>query len=150
MNLDLDDFDRVASCGEYDYAWTEGVLWRHKTNGVLLWGVTSGCSCYGYEDNIFPEDMIVVDSWQDALALAKDDFTEREVADFAAQLLPLPGNCAPKPGGTASARSRAECLAAADALEGALRLLDDDEERRDPRPPRGPVAHGSQLHPGGA
>ena len=83
----LNDFDQVARCGEYDYSWTEGALWRHKSEPILLWGVTSGCSCNSYEENIEPEDLVLVDSWQDAVDLAKSDFTDREVCDFAEQLM---------------------------------------------------------------
>ena len=98
-SVDFADFAEVARCGEYDYDWTEGVLWRHKTTGVLLWGTTSGCSCNGYEENVMPEDMVMVDSRQDAIDLAKGDgFTDSEITDFAAQLMPLPGDCAPATG----------------------------------------------------
>lgn len=92
----LDDFEEVGGISTGGYDWTDGTLWRHTTNGVLLWGTTSGCSCYGYMELIDPEDMTQVDSWQDALDLAKDDgFSDSEISDLAARLMDLPGNCAP-------------------------------------------------------
>lgn len=90
----LDDFEQVARCGEYDYSWTEGILWRHKTTNLLLWGTTGGCSCNSYEENIEAEDLILVESWQDAVDLARDDgFTDAEIADFVAEVSHLPASC---------------------------------------------------------
>ena len=79
------DFDFVAGVYESEcYDWNEGQLMRHKESGVLFFGRDSGCSCSGFGDHLYVEDLIQVDNWHSAVDVAKDEgFTEGAIVEFA-------------------------------------------------------------------
>jgi hypothetical protein len=55
----------IDRTGTYDYQWSEFAVMR-GSDGWLYVGATSGCSCNYFEENLSPNDVVKVSSWQDA------------------------------------------------------------------------------------
>lgn len=79
-------FEKLEECGEWDYDWTIGYLMR-RDDGALYWGVTSGCSCNDFDENIDESELVSVANWQAAVEEAKATFSDNDVAEFASRLM---------------------------------------------------------------
>lgn len=80
-------YELVASIDEdLGWEWHTGAILR-DAEGKLFWYSDSGCSCNYYGD--YPpvrEDMTEIKNWQEAVELAKEEFPESDVFDFANSL----------------------------------------------------------------
>ncbi|MFC4089378.1 hypothetical protein [Micromonospora sp. GCM10011541] len=84
LKIDGNTYEVIASAGEYDYSWHEAALLR--LDGQLYFAESSGCSCYGFEDNVSASDLEPVRNWQEAVEKAKDCIADEHVATFAERL----------------------------------------------------------------
>jgi len=82
--IDGIEYTLIEEVGEWDYSWHIGALLRDPDGG-LWFTANSGCSCYGFSDDL--EQGEKVSSWHEAVELAKADFPESEVATFAERLM---------------------------------------------------------------
>ncbi|MCG8926672.1 hypothetical protein [Lentzea sp. CC55] len=85
LRIDGEDFEIVAAAGEYDWSWREAALLR-SASGELFYLFESGCSCESLGSYTRREDLTPVQTWQQAVELAKQDLNESHVAEFATQL----------------------------------------------------------------
>lgn len=72
------------------YEWHIGALLR-SPDGGLHWAADRGCSCYYFGEDVTPDDLVPVKSWQEAVELAKVEFEhyDDDVARFAERLMAL-------------------------------------------------------------
>lgn len=78
MKIDGIELTILESTGVYDYEWAEFAVMRGN-DGYLYVGDTSGCSCYGFEDNL--DEITRVSSWQDAATAAQEWAKDRSYSD---------------------------------------------------------------------
>ena len=80
-------FEVVESINEdWGYDWHDGAIYR-DADGQLYWYEDSGCSCsYFGEDLNSVDDLTPIANWQEAVELAKADFPEAQVFEFASRL----------------------------------------------------------------
>jgi len=91
MMIDGKNYGVVAETGQYSYDWHIAALLQDD-EGNLFFAVDSGCSCYGFGDDLTEKDLIPVKHWSEAVELAKAeidgyDLTEDSIAQFAEKLM---------------------------------------------------------------
>ena len=91
MEIEGKKFQVVAETGQYDYEWHIVALLRDE-EGNLFFASDSGCSCYGFGENLTIKGLTPVTHWSQAVTLAQeeiDDYflTDDEVAKFAERLM---------------------------------------------------------------
>ncbi|WP_367135752.1 hypothetical protein [Saccharothrix sp. HUAS TT1] len=85
VRIDGEDFEVVAAAGDYGYDWSEAALLR-SASGELFYDYESGCSCNSFGDYTTRDDLKPVQTWQQAVELAKVDLDPGDAATFAARL----------------------------------------------------------------
>ena len=78
MKIDGIELTILDSTGVYDYSWNEFAVMRGD-DGFLYVGDASGCSCYGFEENL--DEVTKVASWQEACAKAQEWAKEEKYLD---------------------------------------------------------------------
>ena len=91
MKIDGKQYGVVAETGQYDYSWHIVALLQDE-EGNLFYAEDSGCSCYGFGEDLTTDNLTPVKHWSEAVELAKAsidgyDLTEDEVAKFAERLM---------------------------------------------------------------
>lgn len=81
-------FTIIASAGEYGYDWNESALLR-SPEGKLYYFTDSGCSCSSFGDWVKFGDLEPVETWQEAVELAKRDLAAEHAVTFAERLAEL-------------------------------------------------------------
>lgn len=71
------------------YEWHSGGLLVDGLSGQMFWAAAAGCSCSYFLAYSGCMDMTPVESWQDAVELAKNEFGTEEGARFAEKILSL-------------------------------------------------------------
>lgn len=66
-------FDVVAEVTDNDYEWASSAVLRRPSDGALFYVEDSGCSCYGFGENITVADLKPIHRFAEALVLAGSD-----------------------------------------------------------------------------
>lgn len=67
------EFDVVAEVTDNDYSWSSSAVLRRLSDGALFYVEDSGCSCYGFGENITVADLKPIHRFAEALVLAGSD-----------------------------------------------------------------------------
>jgi len=91
MKIDGKNYGVVAETGQYDYEWHIVALLQDE-EGNLFFASDSGCSCYGFGDDLTERNLTPVKHWSEAVDLARAEIdgyflTDDEVAKFAERLM---------------------------------------------------------------
>lgn len=65
-------FDILAFVTDNDYQWAAEAVLRRQADGALFYVEDSGCSCYGFGENISIADLKPIRKVEDALKLTSD------------------------------------------------------------------------------
>lgn len=65
-------FDILAFVSDNDYEWSAEAVLRRQADRALFYVEDSGCSCYGFGENITVADLKPIRKVEDALKLTSD------------------------------------------------------------------------------
>lgn len=66
-------FDVLAHVDDNDYEWSASAVLERRPDGALFYVEDSGCSCYGFGENLTVADLKPIHKFSEALALAGSD-----------------------------------------------------------------------------